>query len=53
MQLAKRLLADAGLGLEQIAERVGYESAAALSRVFKKTAGVSPGAYRRKVKQIA
>ena len=53
IQVAKRLLADPGLGLEQIAERVGYESAAAFSRVFKKTAGVSPGQYRRNVKRVA
>lgn len=47
MQLARRLLAESDLSLEQIAERVGYQSAAAFSRVFKKTAGASPGAFRR------
>jgi AraC family transcriptional regulator, activator of mtrCDE len=47
MQLAKRMLADSRLSLEQIADRVGYESGAAFSRVFKKAAGMSPGAYRQ------
>lgn len=53
IQVAKRLLADPGLGLEQVAERVGYDSAASFSRAFKKTAGVSPGHYRRGVKRVA
>ncbi|HEY6158829.1 MAG TPA: AraC family transcriptional regulator [Gemmatimonadales bacterium] len=52
-QVAKRLLADSGLSLDQIAGRVGYESAAAFSRVFKRTAGVSPGEYRRNVRRVA
>ena len=47
VQNAKRLLAESGLSLEQIAERVGYESAASFSRVFKRATGSSPGAYRR------
>ena len=53
IQVAKRLLADSGLSLEQIAERVGYDSAASFSRVFKKTARVSPGEYRRGAKRVA
>ena len=53
IQLAKRLLADSALSLEQIAERVGYDSAAAFSRVFTKTARVSPGLYRRNVQRAA
>jgi AraC-like DNA-binding protein len=47
MQRAKRLLAESRLSLDQIAERVGYDSAASFSRVFKKAVGQSPGAYRR------
>lgn len=47
VQHAKRLLAESGLSLEQIAERSGYESAASFSRVFKRTTGTSPGGYRR------
>jgi transcriptional regulator GlxA family with amidase domain len=53
IQLAKRLLADSGLSLDQIAARVGYDSAASFSRVFTKTARVSPGLYRRNVKRAA
>ena len=53
VQIAKRLLADSGLSLEQIGERVGYDSAASFSRVFKSTTGVSPGRYRQDVKHVA
>lgn len=47
VQLARRLLAETRLGLEQIADRVGYDSAASFSRAFRKVTGVSPGAYRQ------
>jgi AraC-like DNA-binding protein len=48
MQLAAGLLATGTLNLTEVAERVGYESAAAFSRAFKKQFGVAPGAYKRK-----
>jgi len=48
LQLAAQLLLDRTLSLSDIAERVGYESTAALSRVFKREFGVSPAQYRRK-----
>ena len=51
MQRAKRLLEDSHLTLERVATTVGYESAAAFSRVFKKITGSSPGAYRRAATQ--
>lgn len=47
VQAAQRLLSESHLSIEQIAERVGYDTGASFSRVFKKTAGVNPGAYRR------
>lgn len=47
VQQASRLLAESRLSLDRIAERVGYESAASLSRAFRKVSGASPGAYRR------
>ncbi len=47
VQRAKRLLSESSLGLDAVAARVGYDSAASLSRVFVKVAGVSPAAYRR------
>jgi AraC-like DNA-binding protein len=53
MQTAKRLLADSPLSLDQIAERVGYDSAASFSRVFKKQTGVAPGAWRHGVSAVA
>lgn len=53
VQVAKRLLADSPLALEQVAERVGYDSAAAFSRVFKKHAGVAPGRWRHAGRAIA
>ncbi|MEM7248586.1 MAG: AraC family transcriptional regulator [Acidobacteriota bacterium] len=47
MQRARRLLVESEQTLEAIAEDVGYESAPALSRVFKRWVGVPPGQYRR------
>ena len=47
MQNARRLLATSSLSLQQIASRVGYDSAASFSRAFKKAIGSPPGAYRR------
>lgn len=46
MQLAARMLADGNATIAQIAEEVGYESEAAFSRSFKRSTGVSPGAWR-------
>lgn len=47
MQKAKALLAQTQLSIEQIAAHVGYDSAASLSRVFRKAVGESPGSFRR------
>lgn len=47
VQLASRLLAESRYSLERVAAEVGYESAASLSRVFRKETGTSPGAWRR------
>lgn len=47
VQLAKRMLGDSRFTLERIAKEVGYESAASLSRVFRKVTASSPGAWRR------
>ena len=41
------LLRDTPLTLQEIAVRVGYDSGAALSRVFTRREGASPGAWRR------
>jgi AraC-like DNA-binding protein len=42
------LLHQGTIALASVAERVGYESAAAFSRAFTREFGVSPGQYRRK-----
>ncbi|MNI88944.1 DNA-binding transcriptional regulator AraC [compost metagenome] len=45
MELAKRLLSGSKFSIGGIAEEVGMELAH-FSKVFKKTTGVSPSAYR-------
>lgn len=52
MQRARRLLADSGLSLARIAREVGYESAPSFSRVFKKSVGEAPGAYRKRMRRV-
>jgi AraC-like DNA-binding protein len=47
LQLAAKLLQDHARSLSNIAEQVGYESAAAFSRIFKREFGAAPGRYRR------
>lgn len=46
MRVARRLLAQ-GATIADAAERVGYRSQAAFSRVFQRTEGVAPSAWRR------
>lgn len=47
MQLARRLLHDTALGTEAIASKVGFESAAAFAKAFKRMVGSTPGAFRK------
>jgi AraC-like DNA-binding protein len=49
MELAKRQLSYTGFSISNIAEQVGMELAH-FSKVFKKTTGVSPSAYRSSTK---
>lgn len=44
---AKTLLRDTPLSVQEIAVRVGYETGTALSRVFTRREGVSPGVWRK------
>jgi AraC-like DNA-binding protein len=46
MYLAARLLRAPGATIAQVAERVGYDSEAAFSRVFKRYMRVAPAAFR-------
>jgi AraC-like DNA-binding protein len=46
MQVAATLLSHSSAKLAAIGAQVGYESEAAFSRAFKKSAGLSPGAWR-------
>lgn len=48
LQLATQLLQDRTLSLSDIAERVGYESTAAFSRIFKREFGTTAAKYRRR-----
>lgn len=46
---AKRMLERTPAAVDQIAWDVGYEDAAFFRRLFKRTTGLTPGAYRRKL----
>jgi AraC-like DNA-binding protein len=48
MNLACQKLASSRISVEQVANDVGYESAAAFNRAFKKHLGYSPAAWRVK-----
>lgn len=45
--LAERLLGDSTLGLDSIAQQLGYAEAASFSRAFKRWSGLSPDQWRR------
>jgi AraC-like DNA-binding protein len=46
VQKACEILREGRKTLDEVAWRVGYESAAAFSKAFKRSTGVSPGAFR-------
>jgi AraC-like DNA-binding protein len=50
LQLAAGLLDRPGLSIDRVAEHVGYDSTAAFSRAFKRQVGMSPGAWRRRIR---
>lgn len=51
MQLAARMITAGGRSVQEIAEAVGYESEASLSRGFKRATGMRPGQWRRASKE--
>ncbi len=53
MRHASELLAYSDVGIEQIAEDVGYTDAAALSRAFKKSKQISPAKYRKQARKMS
>jgi AraC-like DNA-binding protein len=47
LQKAAALLTTRNTDVAEVAAAVGYESTAAFSKAFKRSVGVTPGAYRR------
>ena len=47
---AQELMKDERLSLEAIAKMVGFKDYFYFSKVFKKTEGISPGRFRKKIK---
>ena len=50
IELAKRLLTDSALSIEDIAEEVGYSNASGLYKQFFLLLGMTPSAYRKLLK---
>lgn len=50
MQIASERLSGGNTNVATVAAEIGYESEAAFSRAFKKTMGVPPSAWRRRVR---
>jgi AraC-like DNA-binding protein len=46
MCLAAKLLRESGISLDELAPRVGYETAAAFSKAFRRSYGMAPGHFR-------
>lgn len=50
MCLGAKLLGETALSLDEIAARVGYQTAAAFSRAFRRSLGGTPGSFRAKAR---
>lgn len=48
---AQNLFRDTSKSIAQVAEEVGYDNPSYFSQLFKKKFGVTPGAYRKKLKE--
>lgn len=46
-ELARKLLSEGNLALDEIADQTGYKDTNAFSRAFKRATGSSPGLFRR------
>jgi transcriptional regulator GlxA family with amidase domain len=51
MCLATKLLSETALSLDEIAGRVGYETAAAFSKAFRRSQGSAPGRFRASARE--
>lgn len=49
LELAEQYLADAGMTLEQIADKLGYSEPANFSHAFRRWSGQTPGEFRRQI----
>mgnify|MGYP000961818969 CR=1 FL=1 len=49
---SERLLADSGLSISMIAERVGFNSANTFHKAFKRVYGITPGAWRNQCSKM-
>ncbi len=47
MQLAKQMMREGAINIQDVATRVGYESEAAFNRAFKRATGSPPAAWRK------
>jgi len=47
LQLAKELLADASLSVQEVVERTGYKDYFHFNKLFKKRFGITPSKYRK------
>lgn len=50
---AKQILETEEIGIDEIAEAVGYDDPASFRRLFKRKAGLTPAAYRKKFTGLA
>lgn len=48
IEYAKKLLANQGKMIKEIAEESGYNSTSIFIKAFEKAEGISPGEYRKK-----
>lgn len=53
MQKACDLFSEGRIGIKEVAVRVGYATHAAFRKAFRRWSGVTPGDYRRRIRQQA
>ena len=49
MERAKALIRETGIGLNELADHLGYSNASSFIRSFKKVVRMTPGRYRESV----